>query len=204
MLGLIKKDLLLIKGNLKAVGMIFIIIIGMAFFQEANLAFVPSFVSTILFMSTFSYDEYNKWDSYAITLPNGRKNIVGAKYITTFILLFISTLLAIILSTGIGIVRNEFHIGETLITMAGSIFATVLLVSIIYPIIFKFGNEKGRIAMFIIAFLGASLFAFLLKSLTISEDVIEHYGFIFLVIVSIITLLGSYLLSKHIYRKKEF
>lgn len=207
MLGLIKKDLLMIKGNLKAVGIIFVIFIGMAIFQDMNLAFLPVFISFVLFMSTFSYDEYNKWDSYVTTLPNGRKNVVGAKYITTLLLLFASTILTIILSIAVETTRNEFDMKEMLGTIGGSIMATVLLVSITYPIIFKFGNEKGRIAMFAVAFLGTSLFAFLLKSVKVSKNVVlffEQYGILFLIIVLVILLFGSYLLSKRIYEKKEF
>lgn len=207
MLGLIKKDLLMIKGNLKAVGIIFVIFIGMAIFQDMNLVFLPVFISFVLFMSTFSYDEYNKWDSYVTTLPNGRKNVVGAKYITTLLLLFASTILTIILSIAIETTRNEFDMKEMLGTIGGSIMATVLLVSITYPIIFKFGNEKGRIAMFAVAFLGTSLFAFLLKSVKVSKNVVlffEQYGILFLIIVLVILLFGSYLLSKRIYEKKEF
>lgn len=207
MLGLIKKDLLMIKGNLKAVGIIFIIFIGMAIFQDMNLAFLPVFISFVLFMSTFSYDEYNKWDSYAITLPNGRKNVVGAKYITTLLLLVASIILTTILSIGIGIAKNEFNMEEMLGTLGGSIIATILLVSITYPIIFKFGNEKGRIAMFVVAFLGTSLFAFLFKSVKISKDVIlflEQYGIFIIAVILVVILFGSYQLSKRIYQKKEF
>lgn len=207
MLGLIKKDLFMIKGNLKTIGIIFIIFIGMGIFQNMNLAFIPGFISVVLFMSTFSYDEYNKWDSYAVTLPNGRKNVVSAKYITTLILLLISIVIAATLSIVVGIVRNTLSIEEIVGIMGGSTLAIILLVSIVYPIIFKFGNEKGRIAMFVIAFLGTSLIALIFKTIKISKDIIlfmEQYGIIVLTIVSLIMLLTSYLLSKKIYAKKEF
>ena len=207
MLGFIKKDLFLIKGNMKAVGIMLVVLIGMALFQDINLAFLPSFISVVLFLSTFSYDEYNKWDSYAITLPNGRKHVVGAKYVTTIILLLISVAIATILAVVIGKVRNQLNLEEIVGTMGGSIFAVILLISITYPIIFKFGNEKGRIAMFVITFLGVSLFTILLKSINIPKDMIsflEQYSMILIIIVSILILIGSYILSKHIYEKKEF
>ncbi len=207
MLGLIKKDLFLIKGNLKATGIILIVFIGLAIFGNINLAFLPVFISFVLFMSTFSYDEYNKWDSYAITLPNGRNNVVKAKYATTLILLIVSTVIVTILSILLGIVKNEFDIKEIISATIGSIVAIILLISITYPIIFKFGNEKGRIAMFIIIFLSSSIFAFLFKSVKISKDMIsllEQYGVFAFIILSIILLFGSYQLSKNIYQKKEF
>ena len=37
----------------------------------------------MMFISTFSYDEFNNWNSYVATLPNGRKNAIIAKYIAT-------------------------------------------------------------------------------------------------------------------------
>ena len=73
MFGLIKKDLFMIRNNLKIVAIIFIVYIFMAIYDQMDISFVPAFISVILFMSTFSYDEYNKWDAYAITFPNRKK-----------------------------------------------------------------------------------------------------------------------------------
>ena len=87
MKGLIKKDLLMIKNNLKIVIIIFFVFFIMALQGEVDISFAPSLISVMLFMSTFSYDEYNKWDAYVITLPNGRKEAVKAKYISTFIVI---------------------------------------------------------------------------------------------------------------------
>ena len=47
------------------------------------LVIMPIF-SIMMFVSTFSYDEFNKFNTYVSTLPNGRKEAVKAKYISTF------------------------------------------------------------------------------------------------------------------------
>ena len=70
MLGLIKKDLLIIKGNIKVAILFVIVFAFMASDGNDVLYFVPVFLSTMLFMSTFSYDDYNKWDAYACTFPS--------------------------------------------------------------------------------------------------------------------------------------
>ena len=69
------------------------------------LYFVPVFLSTMLFMSTFSYDDYNKWDAYACTFPSGRTNIVKAKYLASLIL----TVIAIIITYILGIIMGSFN-----------------------------------------------------------------------------------------------
>ena len=80
MKGLVKKDLMMIKSNLKLIGIMLIIFTIMAITGTSDISFLPAFISAVLFMSTFSYDEYNKWDAYAITFPNGRKNIIKSLF----------------------------------------------------------------------------------------------------------------------------
>lgn len=81
MLGLIKKDFLLIKANSKSMVIIFIVYLMLAFQGIFDVTFIVPLIGIMLFISTFSYDDFNNWNSYAVTLPNGRKNVVRAKYI---------------------------------------------------------------------------------------------------------------------------
>lgn len=60
MLGLIKKDLLMVKSNLKVIAIILIVFGVMAIQGQGDLSFIPALTSVMIFMSTFSYDEYNK------------------------------------------------------------------------------------------------------------------------------------------------
>ena len=76
MVGLIKKDLLMIKSNLKMVLIMLVVFFIMALQGEFDISFVPPFIVVMLFMSTFSYAEFNKWDASAVTLPHGRKTVV--------------------------------------------------------------------------------------------------------------------------------
>ena len=67
MLGLIKKDFLIIKNNLKLIIVMLMVFFIMALGGQFNISFIPTFIIVMLFISTFSYDEYNNWDAYAIT-----------------------------------------------------------------------------------------------------------------------------------------
>ena len=209
MLGLIKKDLLIIKGNIK-VAILFVIVFALMS-SEGNeiLYFVPVFLSTMLFMSTFSYDDYNKWDAYACTFPSGRANIVKAKYSASLILTFVAIIITYILGIVMGSFNNNLDFSKINSIICGVLFAMILLQSIMFPLLFKFGAEKGRIGLFIGVILITSLLGLILNSLTIKipGNVIKtfnDYWFIILPLIMIIMLFISYKISRKIYLNKEF
>ena len=152
MVGLIKKDLLMIKSNLKMVLIMLVVFFIMALQGEFDISFVPPFIVVMLFMSTFSYDEFNKWDAYAVTLPNGRKNVVKSKYIASLILTIVTIILTIILNSLVGLINNNLEFDKFISTIMGCVFGVILIQSIMYPFIFKYGMEKGRIGLFVISF----------------------------------------------------
>lgn len=208
MLGLIKKDLLMIKGNLKMISIIFIVFILIALNGNGNFAFIPAFIGVMLIMSTFSYDEYNKWDAYATTLPSGRRNIVKSKFIATFILILISFLVTLLLCLIIQYINNDINFKEIYESMLGCLIAIILLIAIMYPLIFKFGIEKSRIGIFIGIFGVTSLVSILTKvKIQIPNSLLtflSNYGFILFFGISLISILISYKISQKIYLNKEF
>ncbi len=204
MKGFIVKDLLIVKENLKAsliiLGVYLLLFIG----NPSNLSFLPPFMSFYLMLSTFSYDELNKWESYAFSFPDGRRNIVLSKYISTFILTLISYSLIFILSIGLSLYLHNLNLGEMFITFLANMASIIFLLSIIYPIIFKFGIEKARIAILGLIVGFVLIVTFFGKLL--SEDAlikIFNSALYVLPFVIIITLILSYLLSLKIMTKKE-
>ena len=209
MIGFIKKDLLMIKSNLKLVGIIFIVFFIMALQGEVDISFVPALISVMLFMSTFSYDEYNKWDAYAITLPNGRKNVVKSKYIATLILIVSAIITTIILNLLVGMINHQLDYEEVLSTMLGCCFGIMLIQAIVYPFIFKYGIEKGRIGLFVGTFGVVAIIGLLSKTVDITIpstfiNFLDQYCFLIIPIILIIILSVSYKISERIYLKKEF
>ncbi len=210
MIGLIKKDFLMLKGNFKTWLILLFVYIVMAFQESMSLAFLLPFMCVVTMLSTFSYDSYNKWDAYVCSLPDGRKNSVRAKYIATILLILVTVIITAILTIIIGYYRtktiNLESMGETIM---GAIFATTLLQSIMYPAIYKFGVEKARIAIFIVVF-GFALIGGVLSKYIDFESIIqglaflENYMMIIIPIVIIIMLYVSYKISEVIYKRKEY
>lgn len=209
MIGLIKKDFLMIKGNLKLVVLIFFVFFLMSLQGQFDMSFAPAMVSVMLFMSTFSYDEYNKWDAYAVTLPNARKNIVKSKYLATFLLILLSVFITFLLNILVGIINKNLNLEDVLSVMIGCTFGILLVESIMYPLIFKYGIEKGRIGLFIGSFVIVGAIGFFSKMISVPTPsalitFLDHYFlFIFPLIVGILLIL-SYKISEKIYLKKEF
>lgn len=208
MLGLIKKELLMIKGNFKLITIMLVICCFMSLQGTTDLSFFAPILVVVACLSTFSYDQYNKWDAYAITLPNGRKNVVKAKYIATLLLGIITIVLSALLEVIIGNMKNGVDYEVVLTLVVGSIMAISVLISIIYPLVFKFGVEKGRIILFIATFAIIAICGILFKQDITTQmettQFLDAYGTVILPVIIFLMLGISYKISQRIYSKKDF
>lgn len=208
MLGLIKKDLLIAKGNLKTLAIIFVVFTFMGINGNGNFSFIPAFMSVMVMMSTFSYDEYNKTDAFIISLPNGKRNAVKAKYTSTILIILISSILTFIISMIIGYAQNNLNMENVLSATIGCCVGIILLQAVLFPLIYKFGIEKSRIGIFIGIFGITSIASILVKDgLKIPPSLIilfNNYWMIIIPLGIIIVLFISYKISEYLYLKKEF
>ncbi len=210
MIGFIKKDLAMIQSNFKLLAVLIVVYAIMGFMNKMDISFILPFLCVMIMISTFSYDHYNHWDAYSISLPNGRKNSVKSKYITTILMTLIVSIITIMLSFIISYVNTQtIFYEQILVTMFGTIFGTLLVLTIMYPIIYKFGVEKARIGIFLLVFgiiiIGSFLANFVnLANILESFAFLEDYFLIILIIVAIIMVSVSYKISVAIFCKKEF
>lgn len=210
MLGLIKKDFLLIKANLKSMIIIFVIYIMLAFQGTLDVTFIIPLIGIILFLSTFSYDDFNNWNSYAVTLPNGRKNVVRAKYIASIILMIILAVVAFSIGIGVSYIKtNSINLDEIISSLMGTMLSSVIIISLLYPIVFKFGATNGRIILFAVVFGIAGIGTLIAQFIDMTPIIniinkLDNYLLIAIPIIYIILLGISYLISSKIYQNKEF
>lgn len=209
--GLIKKDFLLIKNNIKFF-LIYILFFLVLSFTEAslNITFVLPFMAIMMFITTFSYDDFNNFNAYAITLPVGRKNIVKGKYLTAGIIIAVSFILSLILPFLSDVIsNNRFNFIDVLANVSGTILGLVLIISIWLPMLYKFGVEKGRIMLFVLVFgisiIGAVLARFIDFTPVINFiNSLDNIFFIVIPFLSVVSLIVSYLISTKIFLKKDF
>lgn len=215
MKGLIKKDLLLLKSQLKSYLVIVLVFAIVSFMSNDNtfITLLP-ILGVMLIISTLSFDNYYKWDAFALTLPLSRKDNVKSKYILAILItltfIVFSTCILIAFNTIKGLEINAFNI---ITLMCGSLLGASIATSISLPLMYKFGSENGRMIMIIMVFaiggcmagiaeLLSSYFdqTFLNNALTfISSNILP-----IMILVMIILLLFSYFLTLKIYMHKEF
>lgn len=210
MKGLIKKDFLLVKANSKQMLIIFAVYLMLIFQGTMDVTFVVPLIGIMLFISTFSYDDFNNWNPYAVTLPGGRENVVKAKYIASIILTVILSVVALTLGIGVTYIKlNCINIEEVLSSLMGTMLSSVIIISLLYPIIFKFGATNGRIILFAVVFGIAGICALISQFIDFTPIInminkLDNCALIAIPIISIILLSISYLISNKIYQKKEY
>ena len=122
----------------------------------------------------------------------------------------IVTIITLILSFIISSVNTKtINYEQILVTMFGTVFGTLLVLAIMYPIIYKFGVEKARIGIFLIVFgiviIGSLLANFIdLSNIFKSLSFLEDYIILILIIIAILMVYISYKISEKIFSKKEF
>ena len=212
MLGLIKKDLLLLKSNLVyffVIALIYSLLIVEGTFGISFILVLP-IIAVIMFLSTFSYDDFNKWDAYAITLPVLRKNIIKSKYIATLIIILASSLLGLLISLLISVLPNQiFSLDIFIEEFLSAILGAIIFISIMFPLIYKIGIEKARISVFVVVFGLLIVFNFLGGFIDFSRvlDKLNSLSDVWFIVIPIITIsiiMVSYIITSRIYLKKEF
>ena len=96
MTGLIKKDMLMILKQCKALAVVLVLYVLWAVAGMGNLVIMLPVMSMSLLISVFAQDEASKWDAYAAALPVGRTKIVRAKYLVMLLTSGIICLFAIV------------------------------------------------------------------------------------------------------------
>lgn len=153
MKGLVIKDILNLKKAITTT-LIIILFYGVLSYNTGDMSMLIGMtvlVMTSMTFSSMSYDDMAKWDSYALAMPITRKNIVLSKYILSILLSTIATILSGIFSVAITYIRGDFYgiekIQEIVLIAYIVFLISIFYISIVMPLIFKFGVENARILM---------------------------------------------------------
>lgn len=210
MTGFIKKDLLLVKANLKMLMVFTIVFVILAITGTFDLTFVLPFLSIMVFVTTFSYDDYNGWNAYAVSMPAGRKICIKGKYVASVILIVLLTLISMIITYLVHLINGDnMSLLELSFPAAISVLSVSLTVSLMYPVIIKFGSTNGRIWLFVIIFIiigGLGLISNYVD-LSFLDDGMRFFekNLLWVVpVVSALMMLISYFISEKIFKNKEF
>ena len=198
MAGLILKDILNLKKQAKVylILVIFYFAIGVVNENSSMFSSMMTMVAVMIPITAMSYDERSKWDRYALTMPISRASIVVSRYLLGVIFLIIAYVLSIL----VNMVFSRLYTTENILINIASLSAGITIMSAIFPILFKFGVEKGRILMMLVLFVPIAFVAIASK-LGISmpdEETIKSFIYLSPIIAAVIFLVSIYI------KKKEF
>lgn len=202
MRGLLIKDII----NMKAQTKVLILLIVFQFFvalsieNTSMLGAIIAIMAAMLPITAMAYDEKAKWDRYALTMPITRRDLVLSKYILGLGFSVIAFILNVLINFALG----YYPVKEIFLLSAALLGAGLLFLTLVMPVMFKYGVEKGRIVMMILIF-SPTAAAVLLQKFNLappSQAFLDQL--VYVIPAVLVLLLGlSILLSVRIYQKKE-
>lgn len=219
MRGLIIKDFLYLKNTWKNLIIIFIgsILISVALGNYLLAICALPLILLTSTINTFQTDEYFNTDSYTLSLPLSRREIITARFIYTFIMVIISFFVGLVIYYLIHFTIKPNYNGlnydmlKYLIMLEGT---SLLVDSIFYPIIYKVGCEKSRLVLLSIVMLLLGVGSVLSVYINIFDkdfidfvaiiNYIQKNGIKVLSVLVLVSTIISYILSNIFYKKRDF
>lgn len=207
--GLIYKDLFLLKEAfpIAALAVLFLLF-------SITLGFTGGFLALCIMLlvfavkvveSTLIYDETDGWDSFVLTAPVSRKEIIRSKYLLQILFLAGAFLLSAVLLLLISLIP-QFDGEEWLYSMLIVGFCYALVYgAVVIPVYLKFGQHTSRYVAFVILIVVAGLFGVTFGFSMFMEFAASTIPLLIgILAVSLAAYGASYLVSQKIYAKREF
>lgn len=149
MKGLILKDFLVLKKTGRVFLILFILYLAMGVFMHTDFGTIVTFITGMLSMTCFAYDEQAKWLPYALTMPVSRKTIVQSKFLMALLFGAIGMLIGLVMSLVANIGKAAMDWSALLAQSGIALCAVYLFSSLSLPLLFKLGAEKSRIMLMV-------------------------------------------------------
>lgn len=209
MKGLLLKDFLGMRSYLLtcfAVVLALLVLINLSGAQDAQGFTVGccALVGGMMCPASFSYDHKSGWDGFVLALPYTKKQVVLSKYL--FGLLVMGACVSVgLLFNLVFYMLGLVSFGKESFTVAVSVIcATVILIGIGMPMIYKFGAEKGQTIIMLVCVAGFMLLARSVMEMQ-KAGLSGLLGMVVLLlpIIAAATVIGSYFITCRIYETEK-
>ncbi|MCR4990195.1 MAG: ABC-2 transporter permease [Lachnospiraceae bacterium] len=153
MKGLIIKDFRMLgqQKNLFVIYLVMAIVLGFSMDGTFLVTYFPM-IGFFLVLSTISLDNFDNGMAFLMTLPTSGKLYALEKYVIGSVIAIGTWAFATVLQFGMFFIKKEAFVTSEVLSMDLAIIPILLLaIAIMIPIDIKFGTEKGRLVMFVIA-----------------------------------------------------
>lgn len=153
MKGLLLKDLYTMRSYLRTLAVMFVFYIVLGFVSRTS-SFFAAFVGVLCIVMTvtsYAYDQTCGWNLYGASLPVSRREIVRSKYLLALLLSAAGILVTILAHLLFVLGGRGGSLADILPNALGAGVSGFLIVIILLPVLYRFGVEKGRVVMMILA-----------------------------------------------------
>ncbi|MCU6736941.1 ABC-2 transporter permease [Diplocloster agilis] len=149
MIGLLTKDLMVIRTYFKQLLAAMVIFIPLSFASPGIMGSMLAILLPMTVLTSMSYDDYYHWHQYTRVMPLKPHTAVKEKYVMLILFECIAVFLGCAAALIFLLVRHQ-PLAEILVTWKSQTVVagvSIILYSIALPVIFKLGVEKGRLAL---------------------------------------------------------
>ena len=153
MKGLLVKDICLLGEQKKLFIMYLILAVVLGFSMDSTflVTYFPM-IGVFLVLSTISLDHFDNGMAFLMTLPVNGKLYAVEKYVISLLITVSTWACAVALQfVMLGIKKEAFVAADTLAMDLVVIPVLMLVAALMIPMDLKFGTEKGRLVLFVIA-----------------------------------------------------
>ena len=199
MKALLLKDTYVIWKQMKI--FLLIILVFSAIPSGFNSAFAVIYAAMMPY-TAMAYDERSKWDQMAAMMPYSTRDIVLGKYVFGWLCIAAAAVLSALLQGLLSFLGTDL----SPVLLAMSVLGALCVLAITLPVMFRFGVEKGRLAMFLLIFLVCGT-AGGISSISISEGsgatfAVQNLLLLILLVAAVVLTAVSVPLSMRFYRER--
>ena len=199
MKALILKDIYVIWRQMKY--FLVMILIFSALPSGFNNAFAVVYAAMLPY-TALAYDERSKWDQLAAVMPYSTRDIVLGKYVFGWLCIGAAAVLSLLFQAVLALLGSRAF-APAMMAMAALGGLCILAISL--PVMFRFGVEKGRMAMFLVIFLvcgTAGAIASIAASGDAAKFASQGAALVILLIAAVVLTAVSIPRSQRFYRKQ--
>lgn len=212
MKGLIRNNLYSMGGNLRlSLLMAGFLAIFPLFLQETSMIPIILAIQIFLFVAntgtSLRVDESSKWNKFELTLPIKRRTIIGAKYVSFFLLILLGVMMSFLTLIVVQVSGVQLDLQSVIYSYGFGLTLSITSVALMYPIMLKIGTEKNELVVFISCLAAIGMMVVLAMILIPSTGGMQlRHPLVGIVsaCMAVILFVISYFLSVHIHRNKEF
>lgn len=148
MIGLLKKDLFVADKSgrlLLVLALVFSVVPNMGAFGSTY----AMILAVMMPLNSIAYDERCKWDRYAAMLPYRPGQLVWSKYLLSYLYTLLGGGIIVLGAFLRGVTTGAADWKETAETSLMLAVVMLFITALGLPILYRFGSEKGRLAMIV-------------------------------------------------------